>query len=342
MKRYLFLLCCLLVGCGGGGGGGSASQGGALPTQPTPASQSTQREQNVVLAWDHYDPSIKAILEAAALPQDYINLTVAQSDSVLLQRVGWSHVFQAPANNATPAPGSTPAAGTLANAMAQCPTTATIFYDIEHWTSTPLAQQQNPVAAIMYAMNEISTGTPCAADGFSHFNPGITPDGVFSGWYSCGFNAASTEAFYNQPTWVNTGPGNNWQSIAYYDIQSQTLLSQSPWDQCYGSVQDWWNVVGTITKIAKTGNPSMKVWAHVSLGDESATMMAAAVQFAVQQQTPPDAYVVLYPDNATLPCPNPYAPPTPPPHSWTTRCTFDSPSALQQFAYAMGRATPVP
>jgi hypothetical protein len=316
---------------------------GQQVSSQTGSTQAAQTGGSVVLAWDNFDPSIQTILEAAVQPQDYINREVAGSDKVLLERVGWSHVYEDPASNSTPAPGSTPAPDTIAAAIAGCPTSATIFYDIEHWANTPVSQQDNPVAAIGSAVKEVNAGPTCASDGFSSFSAGIAPDGEFSGWYSCGERAnASSEAFYDQPNWVNTGPGNSWQPIGFYDVQSQTLLAQSPWDACYGSVQTWWSVVSKITAIARAGNPSIKVWAHVSFGDETATMMAAAITYAQAQSAPPDAYVVLYPDNATTQCPNPYAPPTPAPHSWKTRCTFDSPAQLQQFANAMGRPTPVP
>ena len=306
----------------------------------------------VPLVWMVKESSDTApILAAAVQSGDYISTLIACSQPSLVSRVGgWSHVYGASNSSET---GATPPPNSLQYALGRCPTGQVQFYDGEHWPNTPENEQDDPAGAILGATAQTHAAAPCGADGFLSYDAGTTPDGIFEGWNSCSYNPQSAGAFYNElansvnpiggATWVNTGSPNDWQHLDYYNTQAQTLLSQTPWDLCYGSIPFWLGAVEDRFATARAGNPTIHLWTEYSFGNETEQQIVAAMQAAAQATIRPEADIVEYPITATPrpECPNPYVPP-PPPHSYTTRCTFATPQRLSHLVQMLGRPTPTP
>lgn len=335
----------------------ACSQQTSLPiaSRMHPASQTVNQRKH--FAWMVKESSETApILEAAVQPGDYISTLIARAQPDLVTRVGgWSNVYGS-ANSAQT--GATPPRASVEYAVGRCPTGRIQFYDGEHWNLTPESEQDDPAGAILSAASQVHSKIPCGASGFATYSSGTTPDGIFEGWNSCSYNDRSTNAFYNETTsgvspiggttWTNNGAPNSWQSLDYYNTQAQTLLSQTPWDLCYGSISFWWSAISDRMAAARNGNPNIHLWTELSFGNEAWQQIVAAINYSEQEKAhgsiSPDVYVVEYPITPTRrpACPDPYSPPTPPPHSATQRCTFAQPSELESFVQAEGRPTPTP
>ena len=298
----------------------------------------------------------KPVLAAAVQPGDYVTYAIARAQPKLVGIVGgWTHVFGHGDNVETGAP---PPANSMQYALAFCPNGQIQFYDPEHWSLTPASEQQDPAGSILNAAAQVLNSIPCSTSGFSSYVSAVTPDGIFEGWSSCVYNNQTPAAFYNElaaetrpiggTTWLTSGIPNSWQAVGLYNTQAQTLLSQTPWDQCYGSIPFWWSAVNDRLTAYYNANPTGLLMTELSFGDESAQMIVEAIAYSEQQKAAgaigPQIYAIQYPAATTSKpqCPDPNVPPTPPPHSWRTRCTFGSPAALQQLAFLLGRPTPKP
>jgi hypothetical protein len=311
---------------------------------------------SVTFFWMILESSTTApVLEKIVRPQDYISAEIARDQPDLLARVGgWTHVFGSGNSSLT---GNPPPLGSVQSAIARCPTGQIQFYDGEHWGLTPESDQHDPAGAILRSAAEIKSTAPCAKSNFSAYSAGITPDGPFEGWYSCSYDPASPEAFYNEQAnevtpiggtaWTNTGSSSSWLVLKYYNTQGQTLLSETPWDRCYGSVQFWLSSMTSAMQRAVTGNPQIVLITETSFGDENWEQQVNAISAMEAQKASgglgAEYYAIYYPDPNRARCPSPDITPTPSPHSWTTRCTFSQPWELEQFGtYMEGLPTPSP
>ena len=291
------------------------------------------------------------ILEAAVQSGDYISTLIARAQPDLVTRVGgWTHVYGTANSSAT---GASPPPASMQYALARCPTAQIQLYDGEHWPITPEDEQDDPAGAILSGAAQARSTAPCGAGGFSSYHSGTSPDGIFEGWDSCTYDNQSTGAFYNElangislhdPIGGTSWTPSDWSTLDYYNTQGQTLLSQSPWDLCYGSISFWLSAVQNRFVAARAGNPAIVLWTEYSFGDETENMIVQAIKAAQTAAIPPQADVIEYPITPTPrpECPDPYISPTPPPHSFTTRCTFAVPSRLRHLMQFLGRPTPTP
>ena len=351
-------------GSGNNPGSGSGPGGGGVGSTPQPPIiQNLTRYSGppVSVAFPTWGSDIAPILEAAIQPQDYISVDVAKGDPALANLVGWSHVFSTGNNTNETSQPPYPERSLQQVALSQCPSTGVLTYNIEHWIFTPQNQQLDPAGAIIQAMHEVHALPTCAGSPSPAFVAGVAPDGIFngaSGSNSCNYTLGSTSAFYNEvanglslgnpiggTTWVNSGPNNNWQGVDLYDTQVQILMSTNPSNLCYGTIANWVQGEEALTNLAKTGNPNIKIWAELSLKDETWDTIASAVAQMQQQTQKPDVYYFSYP-RPTAPgqLPSPICPvalPQPPAHSLPA-CTYETPANLQAQLYYIGRATPAP
>lgn len=159
----------------------------------------------------------------------------------------------------------------MSGISAETPGAQVAMYDIEHWTSTPLAEQQQPAASI----DSASKIAHAAGKRF-----GIAPDGLFMGVHPGRCVGVITDGIV---------PKVNWSHVDVLNIQAQALASSTK-SAC--SVQQYAAFVQTVTSYVKSKNPNIVVMAQTSLRDSTPQRVldaAAAVHGIVS------AFYVAYP-----------------------------------------------
>jgi hypothetical protein len=164
--------------------------------------------------------------------------------------------------------------GTLS---AEKPGAQTVIYDIEHWSSTPLAEQQNPVSSI-------ESASQVAHNAGKKF--GIAPDGLFMGIDPSQCTASVSAGIV---------PSVNWAHVDVLNIQAQALANNS---NC-ASVQNYASFVKSVVQIARATNPDIVVISQVSLRDSDPTR---ALQAASSVYGNVNGIYVAYPASCTTYC----------------------------------------
>ena len=138
---------------------------------------------------------------------------------------------------------------------------AMLLYDLEHWTLTPLWEQQNPVQAI-------ADGAAIAHNAGLLF--GVTPDMKFTGWSYLGAKHGCAFSMSN-----GIVPGVKWSQVDMLtlELQRPANFACSP----NGNFSQMVSVVTQIVNIVRQENPNIYINAEFSLGEEPpSTIIAAA------------------------------------------------------------------
>lgn len=281
----LFGFTLLLVACGGGGGGSStlpplsssgndtgsnsSSGGGAQPT-PTPAPtsappavQSAMRLFNGSFVFAQNDSSLYALLAQTLTQNTRLSVDITRSDPSLAHLIGDGKTMEMAASLAN-----------VSHILSDGESAA--YYDIEHWGSTPLSEQRNPVTSIAQAARIVHN---------AHERFGISPDGQFMGREgSCRFDVSKGIA-----------PQIDWSEVDEVNIQAQALADDSSCGA--GNVSKYAAFVSQIASLARAGNPNVYIVAQVSLVNSSPT---TALKAAGAVRGVADAIYVAYP----TPCGN--------------------------------------
>jgi hypothetical protein len=136
-----------------------------------------------------------------------------------------------------------------------------VIYDIEHWASTPLAEQQRPIISIAQA-------AAIAHDAGKRF--GIAPDGLFLG-IDTGHCTANVSA--------GIVPLVDWTKIDVVNVQAQELADTS---NCK-TIQNYTAFVTRVASTARSQNPNIVIIAQVSLrdSDPARALQAATSVFGI-------------------------------------------------------------
>lgn len=163
-------------------------------------------------------------------------------------------------------------------AAAAPPAASILYYDIEHWTSTPITEQLVPVASI---------ATAAATAHSAGKSSGLASDGVFVGVDpgNCSYNIAN-----------GIVPSVDWSQIDYVNLQIQQLANDT---KCgAGNTAQFVGFLNAAIPIITAGNPNIQISAQVSLRDESVAQIQAVIN-AVQSVPNLKAIYIAYPTNCT-------------------------------------------
>lgn len=191
------------------------------------------------------DPAVHHILERYFGARDYISTSLARADLALATQVDRTHRYRL--------------CDSIAEIDDNVMAATTIFYDIEHWPSTPTAEQASPVASIAAGAREV------------HAEPdrkyGIAPDGEFIGLTpgACSFDFQK-----------GILPKIDWTQIDFVNLQVQRLLSDSCADSV--TVKDYVAFVSEATGFIRAHNPKIVVTAQLSFRYTPPDKMIAAVK----------------------------------------------------------------
>ena len=152
-----------------------------------------------------------------------------------------------------------------------------VFYDPEHWSATPLTEQQNPAAAIAKAAQIVHA----AGKKF-----GVTPDGEFMGVYRCTFVMSKSII-----------QSVDWTQVDELNIQAQHLASDNTCTKVGSSSFQY--MVTQIAAYVKSQNPNIAIVAQVSMRDSSPARILAA---AGSVYGIAEAIHVSYPAGSTQGC----------------------------------------
>ena len=128
------------------------------------------------------------------------------------------------------------------------------FYDIEHWSSTPVSEQRDPVGSIAKAAQIAHA----AGKKF-----GVSPDGIYMGVTRCTFDLS-----------LSIIPQVDWTQVDELNIQAQHLASDNT---CWkvGSAP-YQSMVQQVGSYVKSKNPNIRISAQLSMRDSSPTRIIAA------------------------------------------------------------------
>ena len=209
------------------------------------------------------DSSLYTLLAQALTQNTRLSVDITKADPSLAQLIGSGKTMEM--------------AASLANVSAILSDGETAaYYDIEHWGSTPLSEQQSPVASIAQAAQVVHS---------AHKRFGISPDGQFMGREGgCRFDLSKGIAQQI-----------DWSQVDEVNIQAQALADDSSCGA--GNVSKYAAFVSQIAALARAGNPNVYVVAQVSLVNSSP---ATAIKAAASVRGVADAIYVAYP----APCGN--------------------------------------
>jgi hypothetical protein len=129
-----------------------------------------------------------------------------------------------------------------------------VFYDIEHWSATPISEQKDPVGSIAKAA-QIAHG---AGKKF-----GVSPDGIFMGVYRCTF--VMSKSIIQQV---------DWSQVDELNIQAQHLASDNTCTKA-GSAA-FQSMVAQVASYVRSKNSNIIVSAELSMGDSSPSRLIDA------------------------------------------------------------------
>ena len=258
----------LLTACGGGGTPPPAPSSIASPTPaplPGAALSFGNRVFNGAYVFTENQRSLYGVISQTATQNTRLSIQIAKSYPAVVRTVGQANTIEM-------------ASSLAAMASIVNDGEAVAYYDIEHWPSTPVSEQQNPVASIEQAA-QIAHGSGKLF--------GVTPDGAFLGHDgSCAFNVQHGIASQI-----------DWTSVDELDIQAQGLADDSACGP--GNVTAYAAFVSQIASIARAANPHIRIVAQVSLKFSApATVLDAAR--AVRGVA--DSILVAYPSSGCANC----------------------------------------
>lgn len=128
------------------------------------------------------------------------------------------------------------------------------FYDIEHWSATPLTEQQDPVGSIAKAAQIAHA----AGKKF-----GVSPDGIYMGVTRCTFEMS-----------LSIIPQVDWTRIDELNIQGQHLASDNTCSKV-GSASFQY-MVDQVASYVMSKNPNIRISAQLSMRDSSPARLIAA------------------------------------------------------------------
>ena len=169
-------------------------------------------------------------------------------------------------------------AGTTAS-----PRPAILEYDIEHWSSTPTSEQQNPVGSI---------ATAASIAHKAGFKFAVAPDMNFMGFrylganYGCSFNMSS--GIVPSVAWANV-------DVLNLQIQRPANSACSP-NGNYQQLQTW---VNQIVTYVRHENPNIFIQAQFSTLEETASQTISATD-AIKNLI--NGIYVAYPNDTCANC----------------------------------------
>jgi hypothetical protein len=206
------------------------------------------------------------MLNQAATANSRVNLRIWHDDPMLQFVIPWSHTHKL-----------ADSLSSMTTLSQQKPGAAAIIYDIEHWSSTPVSEQQNPVASIEQAGSIARSYGKLA---------GTAPDGEFIGIKpsKCSFDIGN-----------GVVPGVNWKDLDIFNVQAQMLASDS---RCgTGNVTQYLAFLKQVVSMVRNENPNIVITAQISLADSSPTTALAAI--AAAEGIGVNAIYVAYPASCT-------------------------------------------
>ena len=281
MRLTPLALLLALAACGGGAG----SSGSVVPSTPSissattdPVSQTTPSPSpsataaaaqatptpaawNGAYAFSTNLSSTYPLLQQTASSNTYLDRRIVTSDPLLANIV---HTYKLADSLVA-----------MSAISSEKPGAQFAIYDIEHWTNTPLSEQQNPAASIAQA----SQIAHAAGKKF-----GIAPDGRFMGVINgrCTSSVAAGIAYTI-----------DWKQVDLLNIQAQALATNG---EC-ATAASYASFVQSIANIARSQNPNIEIMAQVSLRDSTPAM---ALQAARSVKGIVNGIYVAYPAPCTL------------------------------------------
>ena len=210
--------------------------------------------------------SAYSLFNSVASSNTRINLRIWHGDSTLQSIFPWSHTYK-----------SGSSLSSITSLASESPGAPTLYYDIEHWSSTPLSEQSNPIGSIAQAASIVHSHGKLF---------GATPDGRFLGGIrGCTYNIAN-----------GIVSGVNWQNVDYLNIQAQGLAEDS---NCgAGNVTKFTAFVKQVVSIVRAQNPNISISAQVSLRDSVPTTAVKAIA-SIENAGVNDIYVAYQTSNCS-------------------------------------------
>ena len=128
------------------------------------------------------------------------------------------------------------------------------FYDIEHWSSTPISEQRDPAGSIAKA-------ALIAHSAGKKF--GVSPDGIYMGVTGCTFDMS-----------LSIIPQVDWTQVDELNVQAQHLASDNTCGKA-GSAS-FQSMVQQVATYVKAKNPNIRIAAQLSMRDSSPARIVAA------------------------------------------------------------------
>jgi hypothetical protein len=216
--------------------------------------------------------SLRPAIEETANANTYLAADLYAADPVLQQESRLANTFTMASSLAA-----------LKSAGSASPQPAILDYDIEHWSSTPSAEQSNPVGSIASAAS-------IAHSAGLRFE--TTPDMNFMGFRYLG--AAHGCSFSMSAGIV---PSVAWANVDMLNLQIERPANSacSP-NGNYQALQGW---VSQIVTYVRSKNPNIYITAQFSMDEEDAAQAIAAIA-AIKSQV--DGIYVAYPNDTCANC----------------------------------------
>lgn len=251
----LSIVAAALGACSGGGPGAAPTTVSALPAAPAPGQVSPARTALTSAgysstpswagAWMFTDDDSDAysILAQYATSNTYVTWPIYHRDAAIESAMAPSQTIYYGSSLADMSSGS--------STRVKPPWE---FYDIEHWSDTPVSEQQDPVGSIEKAAQIVHA----AGKKF-----GVSPDGIYMGVTRCTFDMS-----------LSIIPQVDWTQVDELNIQAQHLASDNTcWKVGSASYQ---SMVQQVASYVKSKNPNIRISAQLSMRDSSPTRIIAA------------------------------------------------------------------
>lgn len=215
--------------------------------------------------------AIRSTLGKYVTGHDYLGLRLGIEFPELGKRVGRSHLYVLPTS-----------VKAVARHGVQCGdgTAGLVIYDGENWPDTPAAEQADMPQAIQRAKSAAKTA------GCAEF--GISPGGEIAGVVPAACRYDLAKAVHRNV---------DWSGIALFNIQAQTLLS----DTCSRSagVSAYVNFVSAVARDVRSRNSTTKISAQLSFRHTPPGRMIEAIG---RLRGVVDGFYLAYPQNVGPSC----------------------------------------
>ena len=278
---FALLIGTLLSGC-------AAATNHAMPATELPAAPSIQSASSEPVnasatsspgyltsgsyAFTATYSDIRPAIEETANANTHLAIALYTADPILQQKARIQNTYQLETSLAS-----------MKTRTTASPRPATLEYDIEHWSSTPLPEQNNPASSI---------ATAAAIAHNSGFKFAVAPDMNFMGFrylgakYGCSFNMSS-----------GIVPSVAWAHVDILNLQIQRPANSacSP-NGNYQQLRTW---VNQIVSYVRHQNPNIFIQAQFSTLEETASQTIGATD-AIKDLI--NGVYVAYPDATCSNC----------------------------------------